>query len=1304
VVNLATNTRYCVLKKMELEKPQEIKLKNLDIERAFSKEGISPFKFDINGKPVEIISEEVNVTDDRGKTVFIQKDVKRPSFWSPLAMKVVASKYFWGDSLKNERENSIEQLVGRVSRYIGRQALAQKYFDAKKSKILEDEIAVICFNQMASFNSPVWFNAGTQEYDKNAGGVAPFKFDFETSEIVKTNKVEDRPQCSACFIQSIKDNMESILELQVSEANLFRAGSGTGTNRSPLRSSKEKLTGGGRASGPLSFMKGYDAYAGIIKSGGKTRRAAKMEILNIDHPDVIDFINAKQNEEKKAWALIEQGYNGGLNGEAYSSVAFQNCNMSVRVPDEFMTAVKINGDWNTKFVKTKEVCETFKARELLKKIAEGTHICGDPGMQFDSIINKWHTCKTSGRINASNPCVTGDTKVLTNEGRWKRIDSFLGKKVEIITNTGLIEKSQIEGSFKTGNQPVYKLTTKCGYELKLTAEHKVFTINRGFIPAYELTKEDFVLLPVSNVSEISEVNDKIFYQMLGVYLGDGCGGKGSNKSLQLTMNKFNERSIIEKFAEYTATNYERLTHKNSPASIQITPTSVKYSIVNTSLINRMSNFIDLSCLSYEKFISDEIFSLSLGEQKYILQGLFTSDGTVANYGDKSQYVSLESTSLQLIKDVQLLLLGFGIKSKIYKNRRAGKLNSLLPDGKGGIKEYKVKEIHSLRISRDSRFKFERLIGFMPESPKFEKLKKLNSEIESYQDKPIDSVESLEYLGIEEVYDLTEPITHSFIANGITIHNCSEYMFLDDSACNLTSLNLMKYRTEEGLFNVDKFKKTIKSFIIAMDLAVDGSSYPTAQIAKNSHDFRPLGMGYANLGALLMSLGMPYDSDSGRAIAAAVTAIMTGEAYKVSATLAAAFGPFKEYPKNRESMIEVIKMHRRSVAGINIEAIPEKLKYLVKEASNCWNEALELGEMYGFRNAQVCVLAPTGTIGFMMDCDTTGVEPDIALVKYKVLSGGGMLKLVNRSVSLALDCLGYSRESIEKILLYIEKNEMIEGAPELSENHLMVFDCAFKPARGKRFIEPKGHIKMMGAIQPFISGAISKTINMPEKSTIEEIAEAYIFSWEQGLKAVAIYRENSKRSQPLNTKKTEGERVKVENEFKEGSRKKLSQTRISLTHKFDIGGHEGYLTVGLYKDGKPGEVFVTMSKEGSTIRGLMDAWATSVSMNLQYGATVLDLFKKFRNQKFEPSGFVRNEADGELDIAAPPIRTASSIVDYVAQFMISRFGEDKGAVELSYKKSLTEEEKDIRHGLCDFCCEQAGAGRAGQGPEIHQPRI
>ena len=694
---------------------------------------------------------------------------------------------------------------------------------------------------------------------------------------------EKAPQCSACFINSVQDTMESILGLAKTEGMLFKYGSGTGSNLSSIRSSRELLAGGGTASGPVSFMKGFDAFAGVIKSGGKTRRAAKMVILNADHPDIPDFINCKVEEEKKAWALIDAGYDGSFTGPAYSSVFFQNSNNSVRVTDEFMRAVMDDGEWHTRAVLTGEVMDTYKARDLMRQIAEATHICGDPGMQFDTTVNDWHTCPNTARINASNPC-------------------------------------------------------------------------------------------------------------------------------------------------------------------------------------------------------------------------------------------------------------------------------------------------------------------------------------------------------------------------------SEYMFLDDSACNLASINLMKFVVPQsdkegsdnaGEFDYAAFDAACRTLITAQEILVDNSSYPTPAIEKNSHAYRPLGLGFANLGALLMSRGLPYDSDAGRDYSAAITALMHGAAYAQSAKIARDHGgPFAGYEKNREPFLRVMRKHRAALKDIDRSHMP---KELFDAAKAVWDEVIELGEQHGFRNAQATVLAPTGTIGFMMDCDTTGVEPDIALVKYKKLVGGGLMKIVNQTVPMALAKLGYNAQQVKEIIEYIDENETIEGAPHVKDAHLPVFDCAFKPARGVRSIHYMGHIKMVGATQPFLSGAISKTVNVPKDATVEEIQQAYIDSWRLGTKAVSIYRDGSKRTQPLNTSRDK-EKAAAAPAVAGPARRRLPDERMSLTHKFDIAGHEGYITVGLYEDGQPGELFLVMAKEGSTISGFADAFAQAISYALQYGVPLQDLVDKFSHVRFEPSGMTKN----------PDVRFAKSIVDYIFRWMATKF--------------------------------------------------
>ncbi|MFZ0034121.1 MAG: vitamin B12-dependent ribonucleotide reductase, partial [Sedimentisphaerales bacterium] len=817
----------------------------LRMEHFFSTAGVHPFE------QLEWETRSAKISGDSGQVIFEQDNIEVPASWSQLAAKVVASKYFYGDIESGQREHSVKQLIHRVCKTIADHGRKDGYFATDEdAEIFYNELTWLCVNQYGSFNSPVWFNVGLFDVYGVAGSSHNFRWDPELQEVVACKNSYEYPQASACFIQSVKDSMEDIMRLATSEAMLFKHGSGTGTDLSTLRSSKEKLSGGGKPSGPLSFMRVYDQIAAVIKSGGKTRRAAKMQSLKVSHPDIEEFITCKTEEEKKAWALIEAGYDGDYNQQAYNSVMFQNSNFSVRVTDEFMQAVEKDAKWATYAVTTGEKLGEHSARKLMELIAEGTRICGDPGMQYHSTINRWHTCPNSGPINSSNPC-------------------------------------------------------------------------------------------------------------------------------------------------------------------------------------------------------------------------------------------------------------------------------------------------------------------------------------------------------------------------------SEYMFLDDSACNLASLNLMKFRKEDGSFDVASFKNAVRLFIIAQEILVDNGSYPDKSITVNSHLFRPLGLGYANLGSLAMSLALPYDSDQARALAAAISALLTGAAYTASAEIASIKGPFKEFHKNADAMLKVINMHRQNVLNIPEPHCPD---YIRNAARDAWDQAFDAGSKVGFRNAQVTVLAPTGTIGFMMDCDTTGVEPDIALVKYKLLAGGGMLKLVNKTVSMALDRLGYSAEDIKSICDYIDENETIEKAEKLNPAHLPIFDCAFKPRNGKRHIHYMAHLKMMAAVQPFISGAISKTINMPKESTTEEIAAAYMEGWKLGLKAVAIYRDGSKKLQPVSTQKHKETKAAAEGSTPSRPfRHRLPDTRQSITHKFSVAGHEGYLTVGLYEDGQPGELFITMAKEGSTVGGLMDVIGTCTSMALQYGVPLITLVDKFRHARFEPAG-------------------------------------------------------------------------------------
>ncbi len=843
------------------------------VRRFFTRPGVHPFD--------EVAWERrtARILGSDGSVVFEQAGVEFPVFWSQLATDIVAQKYFRGRLGSPERESSVRQLIGRVVNTLTEWGIKDGYFASLEvAETFRAELTYLLLHQMASFNSPVWFNVG----------------------------VEPHPQCSACFILSIEDNMDSILEWYKTEGKIFQGGSGSGINLSPLRSSKEYLSKGGRASGPVSFMRGADAIAGTIKSGGKTRRAAKMVVLNVDHPDILEFIWCKAREERKARALAEAGYDmSSLDSEGWISIQYQNANNSVRVTDEFMRAVVEDREWPLRAVTTGEVLEVHRARDIWRQIAQAAWECGDPGVQFDTTINEWHTCPNSGRINASNPC-------------------------------------------------------------------------------------------------------------------------------------------------------------------------------------------------------------------------------------------------------------------------------------------------------------------------------------------------------------------------------SEYMHLDDSACNLASVNLLKFLTPEGEFDIEAFRHAVSVMILAQEIIVGNSSYPTPRIAHNAMAFRQLGLGYANLGALLMARGLPYDSEEGRAYAAAITALMTGQAYVTSARIAERMGPFAGFALNREPMLRVIRKHRESLTRIDARLVPQDL---LEAARDAWDEALRLGEIYGYRNAQVTVLAPTGTISFMMDCDTTGIEPDIALVKYKKLVGGGILKIVNQTVPRALHRLGYDEEQIREILAYLEEQGTIEGAPHFRDEHLPVFDCAFRPANGRRSIHYMGHVRMMAAVQPFLSGAISKTCNLPHDITVEQIEQLFIDAWKMGLKAIAVYRDGSKSAQPLSTGKAEaaspspqpvserpgrGEEITTEKPEADRRpiRRRLPDTRRAITHHFTIttqdgSVHDGYITVGMYEDGSPGEIFVTVAKEGSTISGLMDAFATAISIALQYGVPLEVLVRKFSHMRFEPSGVTTN----------PEIRVAKSIVDYIFRWLASQFLDADTQVQL-----------------------------------------
>jgi ribonucleoside-diphosphate reductase alpha chain len=1208
------------------------------------------------------------ISNESGKSVFEQKDVEVPKAWSQLAVNVVVSKYFRGHVGTPDREHSVRQLIDRVVNTIASWAETQHYFATDEDlAAFKAELTHLLVNQKMAFNSPVWFNVG----------------------------VEPRPQCSACFINSVQDSMSSIMDLAKTEAMLFKFGSGAGSNLSPIRSSKERMTGGGTASGPVSFMRGYDAFAGVVKSGGKTRRAAKMVILDADHPDVLDFIDSKMLEEKKAWALIEQGYDPSFTGEAYGSVFFQNANHSVRVTDDFMRAVENDGDWTTHAVVDGAPMATYKAKDIFRRMANAAHLCGDPGIQYDTTINDWHTSANTDRIYASNPCseymFLNDTACFAPETRISTPDGLRtveelyraqerGEKVLVTTDLHGEQDHRRMTAHRpalvtlVGDRQVYRMTLKDGRAIRITGDHKFLTDNGTWKRVDELT-------PGADRVEIRESGNPVRFdsssadvrrwQMLGWMTGDGVFSKetaalvfGPDEAptAQVLTDEFNRLLAEARAQEETVEGFERSIRPGTTLTNEgVFPPAGSRS--STSLATQANGVMQVTSKSgalvrmledrygmrqgtaIHKDVPSEIHRVADDLKIAYLQGLFSADGTILQAASATEpQVMLASSAPDLVRSVQLLLSDLGITSRITWTHPAGRTN---PQAQ-------------LHIYNQPARTFMSLVGFPLSDRKQAKVEgTLARSFDGARKNPrATTVESIVPDGIETVYDVTEPVTHSLIAEGLIAHNC-----------NLASLNLMKFVNADGEFDVEDYRYAARLTLTAQEILVDNASYPTPKIEENSHKFRPLGLGYANLGALLMSRGLAYDSDEGRNFAGALTAIMHGEAYRQSSVIARDHGgPFVMYDENRSPFLRVIRKHRDASYQIPSPGVPQDIQ---QAARVVFDEALELGEQYGYRNAQVTVLAPTGTIAFMMDCDTTGVEPDIALIKYKKLVGEGFLKIVNQTVPAALRKLGYKPDEVEAILAYLTEHETIEGAPGLKLEHLPVFDCAFKPQNGVRSIHYMGHIRMMGAIQPFISGAISKTVNMPEAATADEIEQVYLEGWKKGLKAIAIYRDNSKRSQPLSTGKKKGDDAAAEvidsaiveqlkkqlalaqAEAVKPHRRRLPSERAAVTHKFDIAGHEGYITVGLYPDGQPGEIFLKMAKEGSTVSGLMDTLATTISVALQYGVPLKDLVNKFAHVRFEPSGFTGNQ---EIPIA-------KSLVDYIFRWLGSRFLSDDDKANL-----------------------------------------
>ena len=1799
----------------------------MKIQRRFTKVGIDPLD------EVRWERRESVIREPDGTVVFEMRDIEVPAEWSQVATDILAQKYFRKAGVPQPdgtlgRETSARQVVRRLAGCWTDWGRRYKYFDSDEDAAAFDaEISHVLIHQMGSPNSPQWFNTGlAYAYGITGPAQGHYYVDPDTKELLRAKDSYTHPQPHACFIQSVEDDLvndNGIMDLWVREARLFKYGSGTGTNFSNLRAEGEKLSGGGSSSGLMSFLRVGDRAAGAIKSGGTTRRAAKMVILDMDHPDIEKFINWKVEEEKKVAALIAAGYPSSYEGDAYSTVSGQNSNNSVRVPDKFIEAVRNDGTWDLLWRRDKSVARTTRARDLWDQIARAAWACADPGVQFDDIINSWHTCPSGGRIRASNPCVTGDTLVATADG-LVRIDQLAGKSAFVIGADG--KPHFVNRIFKTGTKPVHVLRTSAGYELRLTADHKVLTQNRGDVPASELAPGDRVVLRGAGFGPTQLSEDLAV--AIGVAVGDGYLGHSTvrgrpRENIALVMHA-DEAPILKRLA--CELNAQKKVLRASNASgrkggVQVASYAEgtsRLAFATQPLIDVFKRYAVLDEGSARKRFLPAIHELDRQSVAAILRGLFSSDGTVANYGKKSQYVSLDSSSLELLTQVQLMLLSFGIKAKLYRNRRAGKTTAFMPDGRGGMKLYGVQEMHSLRLSRSSRILFERVIGFDEDSPKSPALTTLNADIATYRDELSDDVETIVPAGVENVYDLTERDTNHFIANGIAVHNCSEYLFLDDTACNLSSINLMRFfDVEKNQLDVEAFKHACRLWTIVLEISVLMAQFPSAEIARKSYEYRTLGLGYANLGTLLMVSGIPYDSPRALAIAGAISAILTGEAYATSAEMAGELGPFPRYRENAEHMLRVMRNHRRvtynaqSAEYEGLSVIPMGIDaalcppYLLSAARECWDRALALGEKHGYRNAQATCIAPTGclvgsslvvtdrgimrlnmlgdvagdqwqdvafnvltdagvrpatqffingveptrriltksgyavqgtlshrvkvldssgqlgwkrladvragdvvalsmgklvgqirsvslpplgeeywtadyttrvpramsvelaeligyfmgdgslhskglrfcvdqkdldvvdhlrrrikqlfnldarisrkigyvevaansvslaswweacrfaklapdaghsgkgyvpripdavlasndpavygaflrglfeadgtvtaavpsvstthanfgdeiktvmlalgvptsshvttsgwgqapvhvvrlrnkfyvlpftrtigflsarksgavkhsvaeqaarfdhihlpaeairrlvpagapwenavalsskrhdgaisrrsalqileetadpdlrhaldfyydtvssnddggeqltydlsvpdnvtyiangfishnTIGLQMDCDTTGIEPDFALVKFKKLAGGGYFKIINQSIPVALRNLNYNDEQIDDIVRYakgsgslygapyvnaetlrargftsddivnIERalpavfeiafafnqwtlgeetlqrigmtpaeygapdfdllrhlgfsrddieaannyicgTMTVEGAPHLKEEHYPIFDCANKCGKlGRRFIHHMGHVRMMAAAQPLISGALSKTVNLPNEATVDEIKEAYMRSWDLGLKAIALYRDGSKLSQPLSNKGTDNtaagdadRQLALSEEFAKQleearkqraeelrpdeilaaaqrilanatntdfkrkvaqalERNRLPAKRRGWTQKAKISGHTVFLRTGEYADGTLGEIFVDLHKEGASFRSLMNCFAIAVSIGLQYGVPLDEFVDKFVFTRFEPNGFVDH----------PNIKHCTSVVDYI----------------------------------------------------------
>ena len=1215
--------------------PDRIADGTIGIGRLFTSAGVDPYD--------EIVWERrdarlTNWLD--GSIAFEQLGVEFPTTWSLNATNIVSQKYFRGSLGTAEREWSLKQVVDRIVDTITDWGVADGYFAGDEAEVFRAELKYILVTQRAAFNSPVWFNIGV-------AGVPQ--------------------QASACFILAVDDEMPSILNWYREEGLIFKGGSGAGVNLSRIRSSFELLEGGGTASGPVSFMRGADASAGTIKSGGKTRRAAKMVILDADHPDVEQFVWAKAIEERKARVLADAGFDMGLDGADSFSVQYQNANNSVRVTDEFMQAVVDDADWDLTAVTTGEVLRTVKARQLWREIAEAAWECADPGLQFDTTINRWHTAPDHGRITASNPCFTGDALVHTDKGLIRFDELFaranIGEEFRVwthdVTNPDMpsdeMHLTTPEAFMITGKNAVQRLRFSNGMELRCTPSHRIFTLNRGYVEADALTHEDRVrsldlaapalgadwAMPVQTDWEhyrskgdrelplrLPEVWSDTFAHYLGWLVGDGST---SGTSTVTIYGSADDRD------EILPAHQELLEDINDGRLIKLSDQAngtVQLRLTRRPLKKFMEALGVASVTGEHKTIPWAIEQAPADIVSAFLRGLFDADGCAVHNPEKGSYVGLGSISVELLRGAQRMLSTFGITSRMYNVRRPGASHFSYERKDGSVANYESKASYDLRITGRSMHRFAAEIGFSLSR----KSNTLRDAIVGHEVYDVDtSVRLVERSdeGIELTYNLSEPRNHSYVVNGVVVRNCSEYFHVDNSACNLASINLLKYLQDDGGFDVGAFTHTIDTVFTAQEILVGRADYPTEKIGDTTRALRQLGLGYANLGALIMALGLPYDSDEGREWAAAITSLMTASAYAASARTAARIGPFDGYEREAEAMLRVLEMHRTANDALGqTDSVPDDL---VDAAAGAWDRALADASVHGVRNSQATVLAPTGTIGLAMDCDTTGIEPDLALVKTKKLVGGGTMSIVNQTIPRALRRLGYTPEQVDDIVAYIDEHMSVIGAPHLAAEHVPVFACSM----GDNTIHYEGHIRMMGAVQPFLSGGISKTANMPEDATVEDIEGLHMLAWELGLKSVAIYRDNCKLGQPLSSSKAPaaveaGVQQVIERIVHRPVRQKMPRTRRGRTFEFRVADCKGFATIGEYDDGHPGEIFLTVSKQGSTMAGVMDAFAKSVSYGLQYGVPLRAFVEAFTNMRFEPAGMTDD----------PDIRFASSIMDYL----------------------------------------------------------